>query len=510
MYRIKKKFRYRVLFTMMILFVIQIGGNHTLAAEISTDSSGEVKFRQAVTDENKIKIYIRSAEVCEGASYQVGNIPVTSLETYNIDEDRNPARTLIMLDNSLSVPQDFHGQIKDLLNGLLDAHGEKEIFRLATFSDKIDYMSDTYTNDCTALKNMVNSITYSDQETYLTDVLYDVIDDLNKDAYMGYTKLIIISDGVDNKLLGVTREELNSKLKDTPYPIYTVGIFTGKNNDQLENMFALSRITGSEYYVLEESAVNEIVSSFSRDTSITVFEALIPEDAKVGGKQGSKMLLSDGSQIVFDVSLPFIVRREKKEEPNEVLPTEEPEPTPMREKGDGLSLPFILLIIGGIAIIVTAMIIVVILVKKKGKGVNSSETDYGSTEIHEIDTTDTVLVAREAKAGVLPPVGEMEKKLRYKVTLTNKNDITRSFQCELRNSVSVGRAVGNDIVIDSGSVSKKHCMITNKNGRLFIQDLNSTNGTYVNGEEIHFDTEIFSGNTIRIGKEELLVKLEQV
>lgn len=509
MHRIKKKFRYCLLVTMMILLVIQIGGNHTLAAEISADSGGEVKFRQAVTDENKIKIYIRREEVCEGASYQVGNIPVTSLETYSITEDRNPARTLIMLDNSLSIPQNFHGQIKDLLNGLLDAHGEKEIFRLATFSDKIDYLSDTYTNDYTALKNMVNSIIYSDQETYLTDVLYDVIDDLNKDAYMGYTKLIIISDGVDNKPLGITREELNSKLKDTPYPIYTVGAFTGKNNDQLENMFALSRITGSEYYVLEESAVNEIVSSFSRDTSITVFEALIPEDAKVGGKQGSKLLLSDGSQIVFDVSLPFNVRREKKEESTEILPTEEPELPPIEEKSDGLSLPFILLIIGGIVIIVTTMVIVIILVKKKGKakGTDSSEIDCGSTEIQEKDTE---FVERGTKAGVLPPVGGMEKKPRYKVTLTDKNNLTRSFQCELRNSVSVGRAAGNDIVIDSGSVSKKHCMITNKNGRLFIQDLNSTNGTYINKEEIHFDTEIFSGNIIRIGKEELLVKLEQV
>lgn len=236
-----------------------------------------------------------------------------------------------------------------------------------------------------------------------------------------------------------------------------------------------------------------------------MFEALIPEDAKVGGKQGSKLLLSDGSQIVFDVSLPFIVPGEKK-----VLPTEEPEPTPMEEKSDGLSLPLIPLIIGGIAIIVTAVIIVIILVKKKGKGKNSSETDYGSTEIQEIDTTDTMLIARGTKAGVLPSAGGMEKKPMYKVTLTDKKDITRSFQCELRNSVSVGRAAGNDIVIDSGSVSKRHCMITNKNGRLFIQDLNSTNGTYINGEEIHFDTEIFSGNTIRIGKEELLVKLEQV
>ena len=63
MHRIKKKFRYCFLCTMMILFVIQIGGNHTLAVEISTDSGGEVKFRQAVTDENKIKMFKKISRV---------------------------------------------------------------------------------------------------------------------------------------------------------------------------------------------------------------------------------------------------------------------------------------------------------------------------------------------------------------------------------------------------------------------------------------------------------------
>lgn len=504
MRKIKRKFRCCILLAIMLSFVVGIQGNDVLASEI--DSGLKIKFRQAVTDENKIKAYVRGEGTADGASYQIGNIPVSSLETYGIVEDRNPARTLVMLDNSRSMPESSHEQIKELLNSVLNAHMEKEVFRLATFSDKIDYMSDTYTSDYTALKNMVNSIDYYDQETYLTDVLYDVIDDLNKDAYMGYTRLIIISDGVDNKPLGVTREELNLKLRDTPYPIYTVGVFTGNNNDQLENMFALSRITGSEYCVFGENAVNEIVSAFSKDSSITVFEALIPEEAKVGGKQGSKLILTDGSQVVFDVNLPFYVQKGTQPEPEAALPTAEPETEPSKEKAGWQ--PGIL-IIGGIAVVITAAIILAILLmrkREKAKGIYPLAEEDVNAEIQG----DTFIIGEELKLGVLPSAGETGKKMRYKVTLTDKNDISCSFQCELRNSISIGRSAGNDIVLNATNISKKHCMITNKNGRLFIQDLNSTNGTAVNGERIHFDTEIFSGSIIQIGKSELLVKFEQV
>lgn len=532
MKRMKRSFRY-MMFIFVVLFLVCFTIKNTYAAE-GLDGSNEaeevddsntaeieilkteVRFKQAVTDENKIKVYIRNVDTSQNMTYQIGSIPVSAIEVYKLDEDRNPMRTLIMLDNSISIPSGSRGRITELMEAIVDAHTEKEVFRLATFSDKISYLSDAYSGDYTALKNVISSIPYNDQETYLTDVLYDLIDDLNKDAYMGYTRVIIISDGVDNKQLGVTREELNAKLKETPYPVYTIGTFTGKNNDQLENMFALSRVSGAEYYVLEDTETAVIVSELSKDAQMTVVEAQIPEEAKVGGKQSSKLLCSDGTQLIFDVHMPFHVRTEQKEpaisaEP-EVTPaskmTESVEEDEKDEEDGKDGLPIMLIvgiIIGGIVLLVLVAVFIVLLTKKKKVPVDGEETV--STEM--IIETETQRIDDEGSGGILPPSGH-GKKIKYRVTLSDKSDMSRTYQCELKNSITLGKIAGNDIVVNAATVSKRHCMITNRNGRIFIQDLNSTNGTFVNSERINFETEIFSGTTIRMGKEELIAKFDQV
>lgn len=524
MKRMKRSFRYRM-FLFAVLFLACFAIKNTYAAEDLDDSgmagteilNTEVQFKQAVADENKIKVYIRNMDASQNMTYQIGSIPVSAIEAYQLDEDRNPMRTLIMLDNSISIPSGSRGRITELMEAIVDAHTEKEVFRLAVFSDKISYLSDAYSSDYTALKNVISSIPYNDQETYLTDVLYDLIDDLNKDAYMGYTRVIIISDGVDNKQLGVTREELNAKIKETPYPVYTIGAFTGKNNDQLEKMFALSRISGGEYYVLEDTETAVIVSELSRDAQMTVVEAQIPEEAKVGGKQSSKLLCSDGTQLIFDVHMPFQVQTEQKEPAVSAEPEDIPEPKITEsaeaeekdEKNEKNGLPVMLIIgisIGGIALLALIIVVIVVLLTKKKKvPVDGGETV--STEM--IIETETQRIDDEESGGILPPSSH-GKKMKYRVILSDKSDMSRTYQCELKNSISLGKIAGNDIVVNAATVSKRHCMITNRNGRIFIQDLNSTNGTFVNGERINFETEIFSGTTIRMGKEELIAKFDQV
>ncbi len=501
----EKSIKY-ILSIMTALFFVCCVAVDVFASEETDMDKAEVKFKQAVADENKIKVYIRGVDALEGVSYQIGNIPVDALEVYKIDEDRSPVRTLIMLDNSISIPSASHGKITELLNGIVDAHTGKEVFRLATFSDKITYLSDTYSDDYTVLKNVIASITYKDQETYLTDVLYDLIDDLNKDGYMGYTRVIIVSDGVDNKQLGVTREELNSKLKETPYPIYTVGTLTQKNHEQLENMFALSRLSGSAYFVLEETDTSAIVSEFSKDAQMTVIEAQIPDDAKAGGNQSSKLTLPDGVQLVFNVQMPFKI---KDKDEQQMSP---PEPEPLSEEltqedeeaESGFSILLAAGILGGILLLAVIML-VVLLMRKKNKPVERGTSS--DTEI--INDTETQRIDDAENGGILPPSGQQSKS-RYRVILTDKSDMSRTYQCELKNSINLGKIDVNDIVVNVGTVSKRHCMITNKNGRFFIQDLNSTNGTFVNGERISFDTEIFSGTTIRMGRAELIIKFEQV
>lgn len=53
-----------------------------------------------------------------------------------------------------------------------------------------------------------------------------------------------------------------------------------------------------------------------------------------------------------------------------------------------------------------------------------------------------------------------------------------------KDSLSVGRKPENDIVIDSPAISGHHCRISLQGGTYFVEDLESTNGTYVNQKRI--------------------------
>jgi pSer/pThr/pTyr-binding forkhead associated (FHA) protein len=53
-----------------------------------------------------------------------------------------------------------------------------------------------------------------------------------------------------------------------------------------------------------------------------------------------------------------------------------------------------------------------------------------------------------------------------------------------RSEVSIGRDIANDIVINDAEVSRKHARLTLEADRYKIEDLNSTNGTYIDGQRL--------------------------
>jgi len=50
--------------------------------------------------------------------------------------------------------------------------------------------------------------------------------------------------------------------------------------------------------------------------------------------------------------------------------------------------------------------------------------------------------------------------------------------------ITIGRSNDNNLVIESNKVSRKHARINYRDGVFFIEDLNSTGGTYLNGQKI--------------------------
>ena len=74
------------------------------------------------------------------------------------------------------------------------------------------------------------------------------------------------------------------------------------------------------------------------------------------------------------------------------------------------------------------------------------------------------------------------------------------------NIKTVGRAPRADFVVDAALVSRLHCRLAAGAGEIEAVDLESTNGTYVNGQRITAPTTIGLADTLRIGK--TILKLE--
>lgn len=68
------------------------------------------------------------------------------------------------------------------------------------------------------------------------------------------------------------------------------------------------------------------------------------------------------------------------------------------------------------------------------------------------------------------------------------------------NSVTVGRSAPSDLCIDHPSVSRQHLALRISANGAFISDLNSTNGTKVDGKRVSREVEVQSGTAISLGK----------
>lgn len=70
---------------------------------------------------------------------------------------------------------------------------------------------------------------------------------------------------------------------------------------------------------------------------------------------------------------------------------------------------------------------------------------------------------------------------------------------------TIGRATGANFVVDAALVSRVHCRLTAGATELEVVDLESTNGTYVNGQRTDRAT-LKEGDRLGVGRVELLVE----
>lgn len=92
--------------------------------------------------------------------------------------------------------------------------------------------------------------------------------------------------------------------------------------------------------------------------------------------------------------------------------------------------------------------------------------------------------------------------------LTHPTKGTRTFSFD-KESVMLGRAPGNDVLVEVEGVSRYHARISIEEGQLIVQDLSSTNGTFVNSSRISAAVPLAESDKVSLGNAVITAKITE-
>lgn len=519
------------------------------AAENATDDSyiGVVSSRTTDAD---VYIYIKGVEdITSGTTVQVGNALCEDIQVADVVSMGMPIRTTILFDNSLSLSKRWGSQAKDLIAELIDSHAEGEEFKIATFADGLNVVAD-FSTEYESLKTAVNEIEFLNQDSYLTDILYDLLRQSNDSNEANYTRLIIITDGADDNEIKYTQAELSDLMKSSGVVIHTVGVKLSNNNNLLENLFSYARLTGGTYKIAEKGTdVESVRDMIDEDYSLLCLKLIPKADIMDGGRKEAKLDLntSNGAvRLTTSLQMPFADVSSIPSESIEpgiapdsvpattkpVLPSIAVEPQVKEETletGKHGIIPII--VVGTVVLVIIITLIVLLVLKSKKKKLADVVIANGEQSGYEVQNnkaqassvqqnTPAQSGGNTVRLGGQQAVNTEGKTMRLQsgtgqpvvrqsfIILTDISNPQRSFRVSITTRIVIGRESGDILLGHDAAVSYTHCEIIKKGNLFYVNDLKSSNGTFYGNMRVYSDTPIMNGGILEVGTSKYKITIE--
>ncbi len=85
------------------------------------------------------------------------------------------------------------------------------------------------------------------------------------------------------------------------------------------------------------------------------------------------------------------------------------------------------------------------------------------------------------------------------LTIQMPNGSTKVMEFNTHDPIMVGSGSSSQVRIEGDDVSSLHCMLKPRDGRVFVLDLGSDEGTELNGKELHGETALEDGDVVHVG-----------
>ena len=107
---------------------------------------------------------------------------------------------------------------------------------------------------------------------------------------------------------------------------------------------------------------------------------------------------------------------------------------------------------------------------------------------------------RDLKAGAAVRGGEDGAGAHLVLTDPGQTGLLPGAIFPLQAISSVGRRMSNHVPLNDDFISSEHALICQRSGQWWVEDLGSTNGTFVNGHPISSPTAIAFGDAVEFGR----------
>lgn len=376
---------------------------------------------------------------------------------------------IFLLDVSGSISGNQYAFMESVMKGIIKEKKTEKI-KIIIVGDKVKVF-DTVSGSKDAMEEKLDSIVKKIPEvgtgaTSLYEGIVKALEVAEEDKGLTMVRSVVVfSDGFETKDNSITQNEVMDVVKERRIPLFTVpveeGVMSGVGEDTNEilSSFARRSIGGAalpfENRTNKEGVIKKILQSV-KEINIATIDI---RKLKAGKDTRDLKLEYKGETDRISLDMAKVKIKSSNEE---TTPSEETTVTEEAEVAEKKGNNNLLLYVGGGVAVLLVLLVGVLLMMKSGKV--TVIFDMGSSIVKK-PLKDKMIIGRDA----------------------SKADY----------------AMPND-----SRLSSMHCMIYKEKKSLYIKDLDSTNGTFVNGKRIKGTGLLTKGDVLLVGSVEMKISWE--